>query len=71
MSFIFSFEIINVAVREAKAEGRNPDPNIYLWIAAAVADAAVASNDIKTILANGLSKFFVKSKPVFIQLSFW
>ena len=36
------------------------------WIAAQVADAAaVNTNVIKTLLANGLCAFFIKSKPVF------
>ena len=56
-SFISSFEIINVAV---------PDPNIFLLVAASVADAAVVNlNDIKALLANGLSTFFIKGNPVF------
>ena len=49
ISSISSFEIINVVV---------PDPNIILWITQSVVDvAAVNSNGIKTLLANGLSKF--------------
>ena len=57
VSFIASFEIINVAV---------PDPNIFLLLAASVADAAgVNLNDIKALLANGLSTFFIKGNPVF------
>ena len=41
-------------------------PNILSWIAASVADAAAANlNGIKTLLANGLSTFFIKGKPVF------
>ena len=51
MSFISSFEIINVVV---------PDPKIFFWIAASVAYAAdVNPNGIKTVLANGLSTFFI------------
>ena len=43
-----------------------PDPNIFLWIAASVADAAAVNhNGIKTLLANGLSTFPIKSNPVF------
>ena len=39
---------------------------ILLWIAAFVADApAVNTNGIKTLLASGLSTFFIKSNPVF------
>ena len=57
ISFIYSSEIINV-VRFAKSEGCAPDLNIFLWIAAFVADAdAVSPNGIKTLLANGLSTF--------------
>ena len=42
------------------------NPNIFLWIDASVADAgAVNPNGIKTLLANGLSTFLVKGKPVF------
>ena len=53
ISFIYSSEIINV-VRFAKSEGCAPDLNIFLWIAASVADAdAVSHNGIKTLLANG------------------
>ena len=55
--FISLFEIINVVF---------PDPNIFLWIAAPVADAgAVNPNGIKTLLANGLSTFPIKGNPVF------
>ena len=55
--FTFSFEIINVVT---------PDRNIFLWIAASVADtAAVNPNGIKTLLANGLSTFPIKGNPVF------
>ena len=45
----------------------NPDSNIFLWIAAFVADAAAAANlnGIKTILANCLSTFPIKGNPVF------
>ena len=42
-----------------------PDPNIYLWIAATVADAAVNSNRIKTLLPSGLSKCFITGNPAF------
>ena len=41
----------------AKLEGRL-DPNIFLWIAASVADTTAFNlNGIKTLLANGLSKY--------------
>ena len=57
MIFISSFEIFSVVI---------PDPNIFAWIAVSVADAApVNPNGIKTILANGLSTFFIKGSPVF------
>ena len=55
--FICSFEIINVVM---------PYSNIFLWIVLSVADAAaVNSNGIKTLLANGLSTFPIKDKPIF------
>ena len=38
-----------------------PDPNIFWWIVASAADAAAVNpNEIKTLLANGLSKVFIK-----------
>ena len=50
------FEII-IAVHFAKSE-ECPDPKIFFWFAASVADATVVnSNHIKTLLANGLSFF--------------
>ena len=50
-------EIINAVV---------PDPNIFLWTAASVADdAANNPNSIKTVLANGLSTFAINDNPVF------
>ena len=56
-SFIFSSKIINVVI---------PDPNIFLWIAASVADAAAVNpNGNKTLVANGLSTFTIKRNPVF------
>ena len=57
ISFISSFKITNAIM---------PDPNIFFQIAASVADAdADNPNVIKTLLANGLSTSFSKSKPVF------
>ena len=57
VSCISSFEIISVVI---------PDPNIFSWIAASVADAAAVNpNGIKTLLANRLSTFPIKCKPVF------
>ena len=56
-SFISLLEIFNFVT---------PDPKIFLWIAAFVADAdAVKDNGIKRLLANGLSSFPIKSNPVF------
>ena len=56
-SFIFSSKIINVVI---------PDPNIFLWIAASVADAAAVNpNGNKTLVSNGLSTFTIKGNPVF------
>ena len=52
ITFISSFEIINVVV---------PNLKILFW-AAAVADAtAVTPDGIQTILANGFCKCFIKS----------
>ena len=56
-SFISSLEIIDVVA---------PDPNILLWIAVSVADAAAGNHNwIKTHLANGLSTFFIKGNEIF------
>ena len=53
ISVISLFEIINV-VRFGKSKGCVADPDIFLWIAASVAEAtAVNPNGIKTLLANG------------------
>ena len=55
--FISSLETIDVV---------NPDPNIFLWVAASVADAAVINpNGIKILLPNGLSTLSIKGNPVF------
>ena len=44
----------------------HPDPNVFLWIALTVADAATMnSNRIKTLLARFLSTFPIKDSPVF------
>ena len=57
ISSISSFIIINVVI---------PDPKVFFWIATFVADAdAVNPNYITTPLGNGLSTFFIKTKPVF------
>ena len=43
-----------------------PDPKIFLCIPASSADgAAVNPNGIKTLLANGLIRFFTNGSPVF------
>ena len=57
ISFISSLKFINVDV---------PNPNIFLWIVASVADTnAVNPNGIKTYLVSGLSVFLIKGKPIF------
>ena len=56
ISFISLFEIINIVL---------PDSNIFLWIIASVADAAVNPNGIKMLLANGPSAFPIKGNLVF------
>ena len=57
ISFTSSLGIINVVV---------PDPKIFLWTAASVADADLVNpNGIKTLLADGISTFFIKGKTVF------
>ena len=56
-SCISLLEIINAVL---------PNPNIFLWIGASVADAApVNPNGIKRLLANGLSTFPIKGKSSF------
>ena len=43
-----------------------PDPNIFLWLAASVADvAAVSPNGIKTFLANVWSKIPINGNALF------
>ena len=55
--FICSLEIIKVV---------KPDPNIFSWTAASVANAAaVTPNCIKTLLVIGLSTFPIKGNSVF------
>ena len=52
-----SFEIINIVI---------PNPEIFLCIPASVGGATDANpNSIKTVLAYGVSTFFIKGKPVF------
>ena len=58
-----------------------PDSNIFLWIAASVADAAAVNRyGVKNLLANGLNTFSIKGNPIlcnliqfsyFMQLIFW
>ena len=51
------FEIINIVV---------PDPKIFLLIPVSAVDAAAINpKDLKTLLTNGLSTFFINGKPVF------
>ena len=40
-----------------------PDPRTFSWIAA----AAINLNDTKTLLADGVSKFFINGKPANIN----
>ena len=55
--FIFSLKTIIVVISGS---------NIFSWVAASIADAVdVNPNGIKTLLANGLSTFFMKDNPVF------
>ena len=57
ISLVSSFGIISVVT---------PDPKIFFWLAAFVADAAAVSPyGIKTLLAHGLSTFLFKDKLVF------
>ena len=57
MSLVSSLEIISVV---------KPDLNIFLLIAASVADAAAVNpNGIKTLLADGVSTFPIKGNLVF------
>ena len=52
------FDIINVVLP--------PDPNIFLYIPASAADAAAFNpKGINTLLANGVSTFFINGNPVF------
>ena len=57
ISFISALTFINAVL---------PDPNISLWIAASVADAAAVNpNDIKTLLANVLITFPINGDPFY------
>ena len=54
---ISSFEIISAAI---------PDPQAFFRIPPSAADAAAVNPyDIKTLLVDDLSNFFIKGKPVF------
>ena len=65
MSFILSFDIISVFARAAEEEWR-PDPKIFVCIPAFTADAAAVDyKRIKTLLANGLTTFFISGNTVF------
>ena len=64
ISFGSSFENTDVAV---------PDPEILIWIAASVADAAAVNpNGTETPLANSLSifliKFLVMAQEVYLEI---
>ena len=73
ISCISLFEIINVVSCakskgcEANIHGHIADPRIILCIPVSAADAvaAVNLNGIKTLLVNGFSTYFFKTKPVF------
>ena len=58
ISSISLFEIIYIVIL---------DPSIFLFILASPLAAAVNFNGIKTLLANGLITFSIKSKPFFIN----
>ena len=55
ISFVSSFPFIDVFV---------PDPNIFLWIGASLADA-VNTNGIKALVANGLIVFPITDNAAF------
>ena len=69
ISLISSFKNINMALREAKSKGQ-PDPNIFLWIPASVADAAAVKGN--PVFSSG-TKSLPKNPLIvqFMQLSFW
>ena len=59
MSSISLFDIISVVF---------PDPNIFLCIPASAADAAAVNpKGIKTLLVNGLIRFFINGNPVLVM----
>ena len=52
-----------------KSERCIPVPNIFLWVAAFVADgAAVNPNGVKALLANGLSTLPIKGNAAFCNV---
>ena len=63
ISFISPLEVINIVLRGAMSEVQ-PDLNIFLWIAASVANAAAVNPGINTLLADCLRKFTI-GDPVF------
>ena len=57
MSFVSSFDIISAVV---------PEPKVFLCIPESSADAAAVDvNEIKTLLANGLTILYINGNPVF------
>ena len=63
ISFISSFQIIDVFVRKGVSEGQS-DTKFFFYSDASVADAAVNPNGIKSFLANAISSFCIKVKLV-------
>ena len=59
ISFISTFEIINVVILGPKI--------FFLKSASVIVAAAVNPNGIKTLLANSVSTFFLKGKPVLVM----
>ena len=59
ISFISTFEIINVVILGPKI--------LFLKAASVIIAAAVNPNGIKTLLANSVSTFFLKGKPVLVM----
>ena len=58
MSFIPSFGIIKVVAREAEDEGW-PEPCIFFWIPASIAEAAaLVPNRVKILFPKGTATFF-------------
>ena len=66
-----SIFMIQFFVREANSKER-PNPKIFLWIAASVANAAAVNpNGMKMLLANGLSTFPIKDNSAFSNGPKW